>query len=63
MTHYVCTGDCGGESEKPKVCETEGCTKEGQPLAECDCGDGLHKGIITSEAEPDVESMDDEDEF
>ena len=63
MTHYVCTGDCGGESEKPKVCETEGCSKEGQQLSECDCADGIHKGVVDTSAavdEVDVESMDDE---
>lgn len=64
MMHYVCTGDCGGESEKAKVCDAEGCSKEGQPLSECDCADGLHKGVVeTSSDEPDVESMDDEDEM
>ncbi|HEY4499199.1 MAG TPA: hypothetical protein VJH94_04005 [Candidatus Paceibacterota bacterium] len=61
MQHYVCTGDCAGESEKPKVCETEGCSKEGQPLSECDCDDGIHKGIAVTSDEPDIESMDDED--
>lgn len=41
MTHYTCT-ECGGESEEPKVCETEDCLKKGQPLTACDCTDGEH---------------------
>lgn len=61
MMHYVCTGDCGGELERSGVCESEGCSKEGHALSECDCADGLHKGVIVSSEEPDVESMDDED--
>ena len=48
MTHYVCTGTCGGESDKPGLCQAEGCTKEEQPLEECNCDDGLHKEIITA---------------
>ena len=52
MAHYVCTGTCGGESDSPKVCEADGCSKEGQPLVSCDCTDGLHDGAgEKSEAE------------
>ena len=61
MTHYVCAGDCGAELERSGVCEKEGCSKEGQPLIECDCADGVHKGVVGVTDEPDVESMDDED--
>lgn len=43
MTHYVCTGGCGGEADEPKVCQAEFCPKEGQPLVPCSCEDGLHK--------------------
>jgi hypothetical protein len=42
MAHYVCTGGCGGESDKPGVCQAEDCPKEGQPLVECNCEDGIH---------------------
>lgn len=68
MEHYVCKGDCGGESLKPGVCETEGCSKEGASLVECDCEDGLHKGIkvpdiLDDEEELDVEEMDDKDDL
>ena len=65
MQHFVCTGDCAGESDQAKVCDSEGCSKEGQPLVECDCDDGLHKGV-TSNPETDdldMESMDDEDDM
>jgi len=37
MKHYICTGECGGISEKPGVCQAEICSKKGQPLTECDC--------------------------
>ena len=46
MNHFVCTGDCGGESEKPGVCQATGCTKEDQPLEECTCEDGLHEDVV-----------------
>lgn len=42
MTHYVCTGGCGGESGAPGVCQMEGCKKEGEPLLACNCADGAH---------------------
>ena len=42
MSHYVCTGGCGGEADRVGVCQAEDCPKEGQPLAECNCEDGLH---------------------
>ena len=62
MQHYVCTGDCGSESEKPKVCASDGCSKEGQSMMGCDCDDGLHHEILATSVDAlDVESMDDED--
>ena len=39
--HYVCK-ECGGTSNNPKSCDTEGCSMNGQPLAECTCEDGKH---------------------
>lgn len=45
MTHYVCTGNCGGEASKPGVCQAEGCSREDQPLEQCECEDGLHPGV------------------
>lgn len=39
-------------SDKPGVCETNGCKKEGQPLTECNCTDGKHEEAmkrVTSE--------------
>jgi hypothetical protein len=56
MTHYVCSGDCGGESETPKLCDAADCTKEGEPLTACNCSDGLHVGIVNdAEEEIDVD--------
>ena len=40
--HYVCTGSCGAESNEPKVCESEFCSKEGKELVPCNCTDGSH---------------------
>lgn len=42
MAHYVCPV-CGGVADEPKSCETPGCAREGQPLVECNCADGMHK--------------------
>ncbi|MFA6365441.1 MAG: hypothetical protein WCW78_03510 [Candidatus Paceibacterota bacterium] len=44
MKHYICTGGCGGVSDKPGVCQTKICPKHGKPLEECDCTDGKHYG-------------------
>lgn len=53
MAHYVCTGSCDGESDNLGVCESEYCTKEGQPLVACSCEDGAHEdaGEKTSNGE------------
>ncbi len=40
--HYVCTGGCGGEADRPGTCQAEDCSKEGQPMVPCACEDGLH---------------------
>ncbi len=32
MTKYICTGECGGESDKPGVCQDPNCSKHGEPL-------------------------------
>ena len=42
MKHYICTGECAGASEKPGVCQSQMCSKHGQPLSECECPDGKH---------------------
>ena len=39
--HYVCE-ECGGVSETPSVCTTDGCSHNGQDLKSCDCTDGKH---------------------
>ncbi|HEY4479187.1 MAG TPA: hypothetical protein VI981_02435 [Candidatus Paceibacterota bacterium] len=61
MTHYVCSGDCGGESETPKVCDVEGCSKEGENLSVCACADGLHAGVVPPPDEPILEDTDEEE--
>lgn len=49
MTHYVCTGGCGGVSEKPGSCQTESCSLYGKPLVECNCADGQHAEAFAKE--------------
>lgn len=56
MTHYVCTGGCGGESDEPGVCEAEFCKKEGQLLTPCECTDGSHANAGEKKSEEDSDS-------
>lgn len=44
MTHYVCP-KCGGASDVPKVCDTEGCSGKGNQLKECHCSDSQHQEV------------------
>ncbi len=43
MTHYVCSGECGGVAQEPKSCGAEVCSKKGEPLTPCDCDNPGHK--------------------
>lgn len=45
MTHYICTGGCGGVAEHEGVCQAATCPLHGNPLAPCDCIDGKHYGL------------------
>jgi hypothetical protein len=49
MSHYVCTGGCGGVSETPGVCQAESCSLHNQPLKECNCTDGKHEEVFVGE--------------
>ncbi len=42
MSHYICTGDCQGISDKPGSCQANTCQKYNKPLTECDCSDNKH---------------------
>lgn len=56
-THYICTGGCKGVAAEPGVCTAEGCSKQGQPLSQCNCADDLHTEMLentTPSAEDDV---------
>ena len=46
MKHFICTGGCGGISDKPGICQAPVCVKKGHPLIECDCTDDKHGGLI-----------------
>ena len=39
MTHYFCTGECGGVSENSGTCQAGSCSMYNQPLKECNCED------------------------
>jgi hypothetical protein len=49
MTHYVCTGGCGGVSDTPGTCQAESCSLYGEPLKECNCTDGQHEEVLQQE--------------
>lgn len=42
MTHYICTGSCGGVLPEVGFCEAEQCTAQWEMMATCECTDGLH---------------------
>ncbi len=46
MKHYVCQGDCGGESKRPGVCSADGCSHFQTDLVLCDCNDGSHEEVL-----------------
>ncbi|MDP3661287.1 MAG: hypothetical protein Q8R17_00295 [bacterium] len=55
MQHYICTGECHGESSNPGVCQVEDCKKEGEPLTPCNCPDSTHHNPAPQEGEKDGE--------
>ncbi len=44
MTHYICTGTCGGVADKLGVCQAVTCPMHDKSLVACDCIDGKHNG-------------------
>jgi hypothetical protein len=63
MKHYVCQGECAGESKKPGVCKADDCTRNGEALIECNCTDGAHDEALFGGKDTDSleETMDDDD--
>lgn len=51
MTHYVCTGGCGGVSDKPGVCQAKTCPLHQHQLVECNCTDNKHEEAFKKAAE------------
>ena len=45
MTHYICTGECGGVSNQPGNCQAEACSLHNEPLVECQCENNMHEGV------------------
>ncbi len=45
VIHFVCTGTCGGVSERVGNCQAESCPKHGQPLEVCNCVDDKHAEV------------------
>jgi hypothetical protein len=50
IMHYVCP-KCGGMADHPKVCETEGCGRQGHELKECHCTDNKHEEVRKAEGD------------
>lgn len=44
--HFVCIGGCGIVSDKQGKCNSVGCWRARNPLAECDCEDGKHTAFF-----------------
>lgn len=60
MEKYVCYGDCGGESDTPGVCQTDGCSDFGKTLhvvkdEDADTEDGLDSEVKDDEDDDDEE--------
>lgn len=47
--HYVCP-ECGGTSESPKACDTQGCHLHGRMMEACTCTDGKHEMVLNDNA-------------
>ncbi len=56
MTHYICTGTCGGVADKPGVCQAATCPMHGKPLVACNCTDGKHNGLVGHEVKKSEET-------
>lgn len=54
MTHYVCTGTCGGTLAEMGVCEAEGCPAQWEMMTECRCTDGQHGKSVLAEDTSEV---------
>ncbi len=55
MTHYICTGTCGGVADKSGVCQAVTCPMHGKPLVACYCIDGKHFGLASHEVKEEEE--------
>lgn len=55
MKHYVCQGECGGESKKPGVCKALDCSNTGEALVPCGCSDGAHDEALFGGQESAIE--------
>jgi hypothetical protein len=42
MSHHACTGNCGGKSDTPAVCQAADCANFQKPMKECNCADDQH---------------------
>lgn len=50
MTHYVCNGGCKGISDDSEViCQATDCLAYSKPLNQCNCEDGMHEEVNSSE--------------
>ena len=61
MKHYICTGGCDSESDKPGVCIVEGCPNEDQSMVACTCEDSSHDKLEKDENEEEEEEEEEEE--
>lgn len=61
--HFVCIGGCGKISPTQDKCNSIGCWRARNPLAECDCTDGKHEEFyrIYNPSMLDAEELDGEE--
>lgn len=50
MQHYICTGVCGGISEKEGTCQAPDCGNYGNDLVVCSCEDGKHEEVLKKDS-------------
>lgn len=51
MEHYACAGGCNGVSSDQGICKTEGCSKFGESMDKCECGEAGHM-MASAKEEP-----------
>lgn len=59
MTHYICAGECEGESEELGICHSDECSLKGVVMLECSCDDGKHERVRALYEEAQKQNVED----